>query len=482
MKNHLASTRIAAAICVAILLAACSLVSSPTETSTTETTVADTTTSTPATAPSTTATTTPATTTPEATGFETIACGEASGEIFCETYELIQRHYVDPVANADLVDGALTALAESEVPVGDGMETCFLPSDEFVEVCQAIEDGGFDDEAAEQTAIAGMIFYALDPNSSYFDADALALIEEEQSGQIEGIGALVATEEEGSDVPNSCAVIGPDCRLRIVSTIEGGPARAADLQADDEFVAVNGESIEGLSIDQITSQVRGPAGTDVDLTFLRNGEEFDITIIRAAIQVPVAEAEMVGDIAYLRLNVFTDNADEQVHQMLEELLANNPSQIVLDLRNNPGGLLDTAVNITSEFISSGVVVSTESPESTTPYNVEPGGIATDPSLPMYVVVNQGSASASEVLAGALDDMDRALIVGENTFGKNTVQQRFPLSNGGAVKLTIARWLTPEGRDFGGSGITPDVVADLPETLTVEELVEAVTTTGTSASS
>ncbi|HEX2153938.1 MAG TPA: S41 family peptidase [Acidimicrobiia bacterium] len=416
----------------------------------------------------------PTTSAPVARDFETAPCGELSGALLCEAYELIRRHYVDPVTDEALVDGALSALASADVPAGEGFEVCPLPSDEFVELCETVADGELDGEAAAEAALAGMTYLALDPNSGYFDAETLELIEEEQSGQIEGIGALVATEEEGSDQPNSCQIISPTCRLRVVSTIEGGPARAADLQPDDEFLAVDGESIEGWTVDQVTSLVRGPAGTDVDLTMSRGSEEFTVTLTRATVQVPVVESEAVGDVAYIKLNIFTDNADEQLRGELEPLLEQGASTIVLDLRNNPGGLLETAINVTSEFLDEGLVVKTESPESVTPYSVTPGGIATDSDLEVYVVVNQGSASASEVVAGALADANRALVVGQNTFGKNTVQQRFPLSNGGAVKLTIARWLTPDGHDFGEGGITPDVNLELGEDLTAAEVVEQVT--------
>lgn len=416
----------------------------------------------------------PSTTEEAAPAYETVPCGEIEGALLCETYELISRHYVDPITDETLVEGAVTALAASEIASGDGIQVCPLPSEAFTEVCDAIDAGEFDADSAEEAVLAGMTYLALDPNSGYFDADTLELIEEEQSGQIEGIGALVATEEEGSDETNACQIISPTCRLLIVSTIDGGPARAAELESGDEFMAVDGESIEGWTVDQVTSAVRGPAGTEVDLLFRRGEEEFTITITRAAVQVPVVESEVVGDTAYVRLNVFTDNADEQLHRVLEELLATRPARLVFDLRNNPGGLLETAVAVTSEFLADGLVVKTESPDSETPYAVEPGGVATDPALEVFVVVNQGSASASEVVAGALSDADRAVIVGENTFGKNTVQQRFPLSNGGAVKLTIARWLTPAGHDFGGTGIEPDLRLDLPPELTAAEVVEQVT--------
>ena len=475
-SSHLA----ALAVVLSLLVAACSLPDvlggpEPTTTSvavdpTTDAVGETTTTSRPI--PS---TSTPATTSGGAGGdFETVPCGELSGNVLCETVELIERHYVDDVTDAELVDGALQAVREGNVDNGSGLETCPLPSEDYLVLCEEIDAARLDPEKAIEAAVVGMITFGLDRNSAYFDAEALELVEEEQSGQIEGIGALVATMEEGSDQTNTCQVISDECRLEIVSTIEGGPARAAGLEPGDVFVAVDGEPIDGWNVDEVTAAVRGPADTAVELTMVRDGAELSVTIVRAAIQVPVVESEMVGDVAYLRLNLFTENADEQIHQHLEDLLANDPRALVFDLRNNPGGLLDTSVNIASEFISEGIVVSTESPESVTTYDVEPGGTATDPGLPVYLVVNQGSASASEVVAGALADNGRAVIVGESTFGKNTVQQRFPLSNGGAVKLTIARWLTPQGRDFGGDGIAPDVEADLPETLSVPELVDRVT--------
>lgn len=472
MRRRTNRTRLTVLVLVAVLIAACSMGPTGDGPATTPA---------PTTEPTTTSeadptTVPPSTTTTEAFvegDFEGVTCGELTGDLICEAFELIQRHYVDPVEDTELVAAAVEGMAGVDIADGPGIEICPLPTAEFAAVCRVMDDEGFDPVEASEAAVTGMAFFALDPNSAYFDPRALAIIEEEQSGQIEGIGALVATDEEGSDQTNSCQIIAPECRLRIVSTIEGGPARAADLQPHDEFLEVNGESIEGWSVEEVTAIVRGPAGTPVDLTFLRDGVEFTVTIVRAAITVPVVTSEMVGDVAYLRLNIFTENADEQLRTTLESLLANRPTALVLDLRNNPGGLLDTAVRVTSEFISEGLVVSTQSPESTTPYRVEPGGVAVDGSLPMYVVVNEGSASASEVVAGALADAGRATIVGESTFGKNTVQQRFPLSNGGALKLTIARWFTPAGHDFGGTGITPDVSVELPETLSVGEVVSEV---------
>jgi carboxyl-terminal processing protease len=199
----------------------------------------------------------------------------------------------------------------------------------------------------------------------------------------------------------------------------------------------------------------------------------EIVIIRASLTIPVVESTVIGETGYLRLNLFTDQADMQVHTALESLLNDGITQLVIDLRDNPGGALDATVGIASEFLDRGVVVRTEAPDEDDVYEVRRGGLATNPTLDIAVIVNRGSASASEVLSGALKEAGRAVVIGENTFGKNTVQQRFDLSNGGALKLTVARWVTAAGTDFGGEGITPDVIAEFADDISPAQLVERV---------
>jgi carboxyl-terminal processing protease len=217
--------------------------------------------------------------------------------------------------------------------------------------------------------------------------------------------------------------------------------------------------------------VRGPAGTDVILTLEREGEPIEVTITRAEVVIPILEHELYGDTGYIKLSVFTQNADEQFEEALFDLLSTDIGHLVVDLRNNPGGLLDTAVEITSAFLPDGDVVVTEGPDDSISYGVT-GAVIVPDDVEVVFVVNRGSASASEVVSATLQERGRATVVGESTFGKNTVQQRFDLSNGGALKLTIARWLTPGGHDFGGVGVTPDVELEL-EDLEGQGLVEAV---------
>jgi C-terminal peptidase prc len=399
---------------------------------------------------------------------------ESEFRLLCEAYDLIGRNYVDPIDDEVLADAALEGLRVVGISgTSPGPLTCAVPAESFQRVCEELERRDVGDDGVE-ALLFGLAEFGLDPNSAYITPAALALIQEEQTGSVEGIGALVTTEDLTSEDPatTTCNILSESCRLVIVSTLPSSPALAAGVQVGDEFVAVNGEPVAGRSVDEITAIVRGPAGTDVTITFARNGSTLDITITRAAITIPVTEFEAIGDVGYLRLNFFTGNAGEQVKRDLLTLLDGGARTIVLDLRDNPGGTLDAALDVTSEFLGDGLVVRTVGPDEERSYAVRSNGIATDPEIDVIVLVNRGSASASEVLAGALQERGRATIVGETTFGKNTVQQRFALSNGGAMRLTIARWITAGGLDFD-NGIVPDVPLTLEASLTPAEVVALV---------
>ena len=392
--------------------------------------------------------------------------------IFCEAYDLIKTRYVDDVDDADLVEAAIAGLATLDGADADGPLVCAAPTDEFVDACEDAPVAADDSAEAAEAMVAGLASFALDPNSGYLDSDSLTLLQEQQQGQIEGIGALVSPEDssiEGED--NQCAVVSETCRILIVSTISGAPAEAAGLERDDVIVAVDGQPILGMTVDEVTAMVRGPAGTPVTLTMERGDELFDVTITRAAVVIPVIEQETFGDVGYVRLRSFNALASEQFERAIFEVLEDGVDDLIIDLRDNPGGFLDTAIEVTSIFLEDGDVVMTEGPDEELNYAVTGAAIVPD-DVDVFVVVNKGSASASEVVSAVLQERGRATVIGENTFGKNTVQQRFSLSNGGALKLTIARWLTPEGLDFGGGGVAPDVEIDVGD-LTPEELVEAI---------
>lgn len=411
--------------------------------------------------------------------FEIVACDDAPEEvvIVCEAYELIRDNYVDDVPDETLIRAAVDGLRALEGAKSEARFTCPLPSDDFIEMCRAAVGRDLGELSLAETIVSSFALFGLDPNSLYLDEEALALLQEEQEGEIEGIGALVSPEDETIEGENKqCAIVSDTCHVVIASTIEGTPAEAAGLMSGDIIVGVDGEDVIGWTIEELTGRVRGPAGTDVTLAIRRDEKTFEVTITRAAVVVPVLETAQFGDDGYIRLRVFNGTADEQFQTAVIEMVANGIDDLVVDLRNNPGGLLDTAIEVTSVFLPSGDVVVTQGPQDDNVYPVTGASLVPE-SVDVIFVVNAGSASASEVVSAVLQERSRALVVGESTFGKNTVQQRFALSNGGALKLTIARWLTPGGLDFGGVGVTPDVELDLGSDVTPEDLVAAVVNLG-----
>ncbi|MEX1038022.1 MAG: S41 family peptidase [Acidimicrobiia bacterium] len=399
---------------------------------------------------------------------ETVGCAEAIDEIsiVCEAYDIIERNYVDEVSDVTLAEFATAAVRDLEGTTSDSPLTCALPSVTFNEACNALAEEADNSVQGAETIVRGMAA-ALDPNSIYLDQEAVDLIEEEQEGQIEGIGALVTAEDSTITEDNpQCSTITETCRMFIVSTIEGSPAEAAGIESGDFLVRVNGDPIEGSTLDEVTALVRGPAGTNVDLTFDRDGSNYDVTITRAAVVIPVVTSEQFDDIGYVRLNIFSENADEQLEEAIVELLEGGVTELVFDMRDNPGGLLDTAIEVTSLFLPDGDVVVTQNPDSDRSFPVT-GDVVVPADIPVVVIINRGSASASEVVSAVLQERGRATVVGESSFGKNTVQQQFSLSNGGAFKLTIARWVTPGLLDFGGDGVIPDVEEEFAPDLDVE---------------
>jgi carboxyl-terminal processing protease len=409
-------------------------------------------------------------------GLRVVGCDPADSdvEIVCETYDLIRRNYVDEISDEDLAAAASMGLSDLDGSDAVTEVICAAPAVEFQESCELAAEKAENSVEAAEAMVWGLTTYGLDPNSVYFDAEALELVDEEQNGEIEGIGALVTAEDFSGGEPELCAVISETCSMYIVSTIAGTPAEAAGLQRDDIIVEVDGQAVLGRTVDEVTATVRGPAGTQVSIRVERDGELLDFEITRAEVVVPAVVSEVVGDSGYVALNVFTDNADEQFEDAVVEMLDRGVDSLVVDLRDNPGGLLDTAIEVASVFLPDGDVVVTESPGSSTSYPVS-GHPVVPEEIEVVIVVNKGSASASEVVSAVLQERGRATVVGENTFGKNTVQQRFGLSNGGALKLTIARWLTPGGLDFGHVGVTPDVVRPIEVGLPVETVVDQALT-------
>ncbi len=303
-----------------------------------------------------------------------------------------------------------------------------------------------------QGAIRGMLAALQDPHTNYMTPEEYQISTTDLTGELEGIGAVV---EGAGDY------------LRIVSPYPGSPAEKAGIQPRDLIVKVDGKDVAGMGEMQIISLVRGPAGTTVHLTIQREGSanllEFDV--VRAKITIPSVESKMLdGNVAYVKLNDFGAKTPDELTAALKTLLAQNPVGLVLDLRGNPGGYVDTAIEVASQFIPSGVIMRARYNDGTEQtHEALGGGLATK--IPLVVLVNQGSASASEITAGAIQDYGRGKIVGETSYGKGSEQQISPLQdNGGWVRITIAHWFTPKGRSIEKVGISPDV----PVTLTADD--------------
>jgi carboxyl-terminal processing protease len=320
-------------------------------------------------------------------------------------------------------------------------------------VHQMYVDQPVDDTKLMQGAINGMMQSLGDPHSTYMIQQEYIDATSQLAGSYAGIGAYVDTNGQW---------------LTITKPMPNSPAEKVGLQAGDQVIAIDGQDMTGIAPEAVRQKVLGPASSTVTLTIQRPGETqpLDVQITRQVIVVPSVTSKMLdNNIAYIPISTFGDNTANDLHQQLAALLAQNPKGLILDLRDNGGGYLDTAISVASEFIPSGVIVTEQAGDGTkTPYNAIPGGLATDSSsLPMVVLVNGYSASASEIVAGALQDTGRAKLVGETTYGKGSVQDWVPLANNqGAVRVTIARWLTPNGRTIDKKGLTPDVVVTMTQ--------------------
>lgn len=324
------------------------------------------------------------------------------------------------------------------------------------EVAGIIEDNALEpssDESMTAGAIHGMLESLEDSHAVYFDAKHFEYFNEQSSGMFYGIGVTIANE--GDD-------------LVIQSVIENTPAERAGLQPQDVIVSIDGETRERWDSDEAVLRIRGEEGTTVTLGIRRNGAEElqDYPIERAKIDVPNIDSEMLeGNIGYIRLYSFTDPAADDLRETLTALARDGAEGFILDLRDNPGGLLSSSVDVASLFVKDGVLVRVEDRSGTIEEHYATGMTATD--APLVVLINGNSASASEIVGGALQDYGRAVLVGEQSFGKGSVQQLEELSFGGAIKLTIAHYVTPKSRVIDKVGLTPDVKVEMEPELAAE---------------
>lgn len=380
---------------------------------------------------------------------------------FWETWDIVKEYYVDqPVNEEAMMQGAIQGMIDAvEFPTStltadipgidayidqgatpEGLENLFKPFWTNWALFHWI-----DDQQLVQAAITGMLNSLGDPHTSYMNPQdyEIATTKFEGEEEYEGIGAWVDISKD---------------YLTIISPFPDSPAEEAGLYPGDKILAVNGEDMTGVDGELVRQQVLGPAGTTITLTIQRDGlDPFDVDVTRRKVLVPSVEARMLdGNVAYLRLFLFGDKSDDEVRDALKDLLKNDPVGLIFDLRGNGGGSVDTAVSIASEFIDDGVIFSEIFGDGNRDTFESRGrGLATD--IPLVVLVNGGSASASEIVAGAIQDYKRAPLVGTTTFGKGSVQYWIPLSNNqGAVRVTIANWVTPNERQIHLNGLDPDI--------------------------
>ncbi len=323
-------------------------------------------------------------------------------------------------------------------------ETWDIVHDQFI-------DQPVNDQDLMRGAITGMLESLGDAHTGYMDPDQFMQANIPMDGEYEGIGAWVDTSTE---------------YLTIISPMPGSPAEEAGLLPGDEVIKIDGVDMTGLDGSLVIRKVLGPAGSTVVLTIQREGEPmpFDVTIIRAKITIPSVESSMLdGGIGYVQILTFGQETQSELQNNLEEILAENPVGLIVDLRNNGGGYLQTAVEVGSEFIDEGIILYEEygGDEDLVEFKANEDGLATE--IHLVQLVNEGSASATEIVAGAIQDHDRGPLVGKTTFGKGSVQNWIALDNNqGAVRVTIARWLTPDKRQIHETGLVPDYEVEYTE--------------------
>jgi carboxyl-terminal processing protease len=395
------------------------------------------------------------------------------------------------------VRGALRDLLPGSFFGSSGSVEDFELQQEVLEKLESTYYRPVDASALEGDAVDGMVAGLGDPYTVYMDPEDYADFREQSEGSYSGVGMTVEMK---------------DSLVTIVSTFKGSPAEQAGIRSGDIILAVGGVTTDGLNLDEVVSMIKGPEGSTVDMSTYRppatttttvaggagedsgeetgdtagtatvdlaqlppGGEKKEYTLTRKTIEVPVTERETLDAqgkrVALISFFTFSDGSADQLRaEVAQAVDTQHAYAIILDLRSNGGGLLDEGVDVASIFISKGVIVTTEGLHSPEQVYEATGEAYAD--VPLYVLVDPYTASASEIVAGALQDYKRATLVGETTFGKGLVQSIEPLSNGGALKATTAVYLTPKGRDINKTGITPDIVApDDPETTTVDECVE-----------
>ncbi|HEX9646040.1 MAG TPA: S41 family peptidase [Alphaproteobacteria bacterium] len=366
-------------------------------------------------------------------------------DLFAEVLDITRGDYVEPVAMPHMIGLAVEGFDQVGIEA-DLRERADAPATDAED-----ED---DELTADNLMSAGLdrMLSKLDSHSGYLSPERYREMKLRTRGEFGGIGIEVTVE---------------DGLVKVVAPIDESPGQRAGLQAGDLITHVDGTSVFGMSLEQAVNLMRGPAGSRVVLELRRPPatETFRVAIVRDTVRIQAVRAHAEGDIGYVRITTFNEQAEEALRRAVKDLrgeLGKRMAGLVIDLRNNPGGLLDQALGVSDAFLSGGEIVSTRGRERNTVrrFSAEGGDIADG--LPIVVLINGGSASASEIVSGSLQDHQRAVVIGTRSFGKGSVQTIIPVSGGGAVRLTTARYFTPSGRSIQLSGIVPDIVVGVDE--------------------
>ena len=349
--------------------------------------------------------------------------------------------------------------ADKSIPINQAIIENRLPSEDkqvdfslFWKVWDILKEKHIDKNSLDAQkliygAISGMLKSSGDPYTSFFNPEESKAFSQDIEGSFEGIGAELGIKDD---------------ILTVIAPLSDSPAEKSGLRAGDKILEVDGKVVIDMTIDQAVDLIRGEKGTAVELTILHEGEQETkkVSIVRDKIEVKSVKTEFREEIAYIKITRFSENTDREFSADVNSVISQGSRGIILDLRNNPGGLLDESVNVASRMIPKGKVVVTEEDSAGNRESLFTFGGDRLSSIPMVVLINEGSASASEILAGALRDNQGITIIGKKSFGKGSVQQLVDLPGGSSVKVTVAKWLTPNGDNITEKGINPDIGVDL----------------------
>ena len=378
--------------------------------------------------------------------------------------QMIKKIYIDNKINIFLAFFLVFSicLIESNIARAENRQETYKQLNLFGDVFQRVQEQYVEevtDKKLIESAISGML-QSLDPHSSYLSPESYKDMQVKTKGKFGGLGIEITME---------------DGVVKVVSPIDETPAANAGMKSGDLIIGINGESIRGLSINDAVSQLRGPVGSKVVITVVRDKKDpFEIEIIRDVIKIRSVRHNIIKNIGYVRLTTFSDTTTSGLKKSVDEIkkeLGKKFQGLILDLRNNPGGLLNQSISVTDSFLNQGEIVSTQGrkDDDTSRIFAKKGDIIDG--KPMIVLINSGSASASEIVAGALKEHSRAIIVGTRSFGKGSVQSIIPLAGNGAMRLTTARYYTPSGISIQAKGIEPDIIVEAGITELTKQMPE-----------